>query len=52
MPDSSFAGVIDDVRLYSAPLAEDEIGSLMEDVAAVQSEDKLPITWGLLKAAR
>ncbi|MFQ5906161.1 MAG: LamG domain-containing protein [bacterium] len=52
LPNSSFAGAIDDVRFYSAPLAEDEIGALMEGVAAVQmSEDKLPITWGLLKAA-
>ena len=49
-PNSSFAGVIDEVRFYSVALTEDEIRALMEGVTAVQDEDKLSVTWGALKA--
>lgn len=49
-PNSSFAGVIDEVRFYSVALTEDEIRALMENVTAVQDEDKLPVIWGALKA--
>jgi len=52
-PASSFAGVIDEVRIYSKALTEDEIRALMENATAVKmSQSKLPVTWGLLKAAR
>lgn len=52
VPASSFAGIMDDVRIYSAGLSADEVTSLMEDVTAVQGEDKLSVTWGALKNAQ
>lgn len=47
-----FVGKIDDVRLYDRELSEDEIALVMasEFVAAVESDGKLSLTWGSLKA--
>jgi hypothetical protein len=53
LPTTSFPGILDDVRIYSRALSEDEIGGVILGAAAVQmSEDKLPVTWGSMKAAR
>jgi hypothetical protein len=48
-----FHGIIDDVRIYSKALTQDEIKKAMEGPVAVQmTQDKLPVTWGAIKATR
>ena len=46
-----FAGIIDEVRLWSRALSEDEINTFMEqgvDALAVEAAGKLSTTWGRL----
>lgn len=49
-----FAGIIDEFAILNMALTEEDIGSLMEEglkiIAAVSPSDKLPLTWGELKA--
>jgi hypothetical protein len=54
-----FSGMIDDVRLWNRALSTDEINKfkgmgaeILESGVAVEPQDKLPATWGKLKAAR
>jgi hypothetical protein len=47
-----FHGIMDDVRIYSSALTQDEITEVMAGVAAVQMDGKLPIAWGVIKAGR
>lgn len=52
-PGTSFPGIIDDVRIYSKALTDAEIKEAMAGPVAVQmTHDKLPITWGIIKADR
>lgn len=45
-----FKGIIDEVRIYDHPLAEDEIQNIMKGLgSAVYPKDKLSITWGTIK---
>ncbi len=46
-----FHGIIDDVRIYSVPLTQDEIVMAMAGPVAVEmTQDKLTITWGAIKS--
>lgn len=44
-----FPGAIDEVRIYNKALTEVEINQALEGPAAVQLEDKLAVTWGMIK---
>jgi len=48
-----FDGLIDEVRIYNQVLSEDEIQHNLEAGGlAVESTNKLPLTWGKIKASR
>ena len=48
-----FHGIIDDVRIYSKALTEEEIKQAMEVPVGVEmTQDKLPIAWGAIRSAR
>lgn len=49
LPTTSFPGIIDEVRVYSKALTEGEINQAMQGPAAVYPEDKLSVTWGVIK---
>jgi len=47
---TTFPGILDDIRIYSKALSEEEIKKAMSGPVAVQmAQEKLPITWGLVK---
>ena len=48
-PTDFFPGVIDEVRIYSKALTEDDINLLMNTPSPVQIEASLSITWGSIK---
>jgi hypothetical protein len=49
---TTFPGIIDDVRIYSKALTQGEIKEAMQGPVAVQmTQEKLPITWGVIKAS-
>jgi hypothetical protein len=48
-----FTGIIDEVRIWNTAKNEDQIKTLMggpEALLAVEANDKLAVTWGILKA--
>ena len=57
---SYFVGIIDEVAIFKAALAEDDLKTIMDHgldealggVSAVEASDKLTTTWGTLKANR
>ncbi len=52
-PGSSFTGAIDEVRFYNKALTEAQVKEAMAGPVAVEmTRYKLPVTWGVLKAAR
>lgn len=52
LPTTSFPGVLDEVRVYSKALSEDEIAAAMDGPAAVQMDgNKLSGAWGEIKSA-
>jgi len=52
LPLTSFPGILDDVRIYSKALSENEIKAAMEEPSAVQmGGNKLPVAWGEVKSA-
>ncbi len=45
-----FAGILDDIRIYSRALAENEINEAMSGPVAVRmAQEKLSVTWGAVK---
>jgi hypothetical protein len=44
-----FSGIIDEVRLYSTPLTEEDMKEIMGGLFAVKPSDKLATTWGKIK---
>ena len=52
LPTTTFPGILDDIRIYSRDLTQEEIGEAMSGPRAVQmTEEKLSTTWGLMKSA-
>ena len=49
---SFFPGVIDEIRMYDTALDEANIRRIMDEAASVQPGDKLPVSWGIIKAVR
>ena len=53
LPTTSFPGALDDVRFYSRPLSKAEIMKAMSGPMAVEmTEEKLPVTWSIVKTDR
>ena len=49
---TTFPGILDDIRIYSKALTPAEIAQAMSGPEAVQmTEEKLSVTWGLMKTA-
>jgi len=47
-----FKGLIEEVRMYSSALAEEDLREIMGSLFAVQPSDKLPTTWAKMKQRR
>ena len=50
---ATYNGVIDEFALFNRGLSQDEVkeiqGSRIQEILAVEPDEKLPTTWGLLK---
>lgn len=52
VPVTTFPGILDDIRIYSRDLSQEEIGEAMSGPRAVRmTGEKLSTTWGLMKSA-
>jgi hypothetical protein len=52
LPETSFPGILDDIRIYNRDLTQGEIEEAMSGPRAVQmTGEKLSTTWGLMKSA-
>jgi len=50
LPTTTLPGILDEIRIYSVALTENEIREVMDSATAVnKGEDKLAVTWGAVK---